>query len=77
MFGFIPPTLRPMAATSILPGNMVIALALAAAAAAVAMAATGILPGDKVMALAFMVTAVAMVTSMFGGGGVGVCDIIA
>ncbi len=75
-FRFIPPTLRPMAATGILPGNGVIALVFAAGATA-AMEATGILPGDKVMALAFTATAVAAAASMFGGGGVVVSNIVA
>ncbi len=76
MFGFIPPTLRPMAATGILPGNVVIALAFAAAATA-ARAATGVPPGDEVMALPFMATAAAAAASAFGGGGVEVSNIVA
>ncbi len=76
-FGFIPPTLRPMAATGVPPGNVVIALAFAAAAM-VEMAATGISPGDKLMALAFTETVVAAVAALtFGGGGVVVSNIVA
>jgi hypothetical protein len=75
-FGFILPVLRPMAAMSILPGNVVIPLAFAAAVAA--MAATGIPPGEKVMVLAFTATAAAAEASTFGGGGgVGVSNIVA
>ncbi len=66
--------LRPMAATGVPPGDMVIALAFAAAVAVVAaaatMAATGIPPGDEGMAIAFAVTAAEAAT--FVGGGVGV-----
>jgi hypothetical protein len=41
------------------------------------MAATGVPLGDVVIALAFTGAAVAAAASMFGGGGVGVCNIIA
>jgi hypothetical protein len=57
-----------MAAMGILPGNVVIALPIVAAAAAI-MAATGIPPGDEVMSLAFTATAAAAAAMAFGGGG--------
>ncbi len=63
-----------MAVMGILPGDVVIALGFAAAAA-MRMAATGVLPGDEVMALGFTATA-AVVALMFGGGGVGVHNIV-
>ncbi len=91
MFGFIPPMLRPMAATGVPLGDVVIALAAAAAAvaatavaavapaavAAVAMTATatGVLPGDKGMALAFAAT-VAAAAATFVGGEVGSSAIV-
>ncbi len=71
-FEFVPPMLTPMAATGVPPGDVVIALTSAAAAAA-----TGFLLGDVAMALTFKVTATAAAASTFGGGGVGVCDIVA
>ncbi len=74
-FGFILPRLRPMAAMGVPLGNVVIALVFAVAATA-AMVATGVLPGDEVMVLAFTATAVAAVASTFGGGRVGVSDIV-
>jgi hypothetical protein len=74
MFGFVPGALRPMAATSVPPGDVVIALAFAFAVAAVAVAATCVLLGDKGIALAFAATATA--AAMFVGGEVGVCSIV-
>ncbi len=79
-FGFILPMLRPMAATGIPPGDVVIALVFAEEAATAAIAVTGILPGEVVMALAFTAAAAAaaaVAASMFGGGGVGVYSIVA
>jgi hypothetical protein len=64
MFEIVTPIdLRPMAATGVPPGDIVIALAFAVAATAVAAAAAA--------------AAAAVVASTFGGGGVGVCDIVA
>ncbi len=82
MFGFIPLTLRLMAVAGVPLGEVVIALVFAAVAAAAVvgaatMAATGVPPGDKVMALAFMATVAAAAASTFGGGGAGVCNILA
>ncbi len=76
MFGFIPPTLRPMTAMGIPPGNVVMALAFMVAAAAAAAAATGVLPGDKVMALAFTATAAVAAALALGGEEVGVCIVV-
>ncbi len=74
-FRFVLPTLRPMTAMGVLPGNTMIVLALAALAAAAAMAATGIPPGDKRIVLTFKATAVAVATT-FEGGEVGVCAMV-
>ncbi len=41
------------------------------------MAAMGVLPGDVVIAHPFVAAAVVAAASMFGGGGVGVCDTVA
>jgi hypothetical protein len=72
--------LRPMAATGVPLGDVVIVLTFAvmvvAAAAAAAVAAMGVLPGDEVMVFAFMVTAAAARTLTFGGGEVGVHNIV-
>ncbi len=73
MFRFVPPMLRPMAATGVPPREMVIALAFTAAV--MAAVATVVPPKDK-GALAFAATAAAA-ASMFGGGEVGVCAIVA
>ncbi len=75
-FRFILQTLRPMAAMGVPPGNVVIALAFAAVASA-AMAAMGVPPGDEVMMLVFMAIAAAAAALTFGGGGVGVSNIVA
>ncbi len=75
-FGYILPTLRPMAAMGVPLGDVVIALAFAAAVAA-AIAATCVLPRDKFMALMFTATAAAAATLTFGGGWVGVRNIVA
>ncbi len=69
---FAPPMLRSMAAMGIPPGDMVIVLVFAAAAAA--MVAIGVPPKDKGIALAIVATAVAVAT--FVGGEVGVCAIV-
>ncbi len=69
-----PINLRPMAALGIPLGNIMIALAFVVRAAA-AMAAMGSLPDNIVMGLVFMATASSATASIFGGGGVGVCNI--
>ncbi len=72
-FGFVTPTLRPMAAVGVLPRNAMIVLMFAVAVAA--MAAMGVLLGDKRITLAFAATVVVAAVT-FIGGGVGVCDIV-
>ena len=74
-FEFVPLTLRPIAATGVKLGDVVIALAFAPAVATAV--ATGVPPGDKGIALAFMATAAVAEASTFGGGEVGVCAIVA
>jgi hypothetical protein len=64
--------LRPMAVEGIPPGDAMIVLALAAAAAA--MAAIAIPLGDEEIALAFAAT---VATAAIVGGGEGVRDIVA
>ncbi len=67
--GFVPPMLRPMATKGVPPGDAVIVLAFAVAAAA--MAAIVIPLGDKGIVLKFAATAAA---AAIVGGGVGICN---